>query len=158
VSGQHGQPFVARSAPEGALENGRERLAMVQAEQPGAEAWIVGEGVQPEGRAQLHPERLVATGEEEPAAVRSFVEKIGGIVPKHRLPTGIVDHVAGLQGEGGRQQRGLHPLSVAGALADEQGGQDGLGSQAGRVVVGDGDTHILRWAAGALKSHHPLMA
>jgi len=56
--------------------------------------------VEAEGLAELHPERLVAAGQEEPLAIATTVEPICRVVAKNMLLSLVVDEVPRLQRNG----------------------------------------------------------
>src|SRR5882724_74459 len=129
----------------------QQHLAIVEPQHPGGEAGVVREVLEPERLAQLDPERLVAAGEEEPLAVAGLVEPIGRVVAEDRLFAGIVDEISGLQGRHRVQQRRLHLLADAAALADEEGREHRLGGERRRVVIDERDADILWRTAEALQ-------
>src|SRR6266508_1420341 len=126
-------------------------LAVVPAQEPGAEARVVRHVGPPDGRAELGPESLVAAGEEEPLAISRLVESVGRSLAKEGRLARIGQDAARLQRQHALEQRGLDVLASPRALADEERCQDGLGGERARVVVGDGDAHELRWPAKTLE-------
>src|SRR2546421_4478965 len=153
VRAEHRQPGVARPRAEARLQNRQQHLAVVEPQHPGGEAGIVREVLELERLAQLDPERLVAAGEEEPFAVAGLVEPIGRVVSEDRLFPRIVDEISGLQGRHRVQQRRLHLLADAAALADEEGREHRLRGERRRVVIDERDADILRRTAEALERH-----
>src|SRR5215471_5819959 len=151
VVAQDLEPLLARFCLEGLLEDRHQRVAIVAAEEPGAEARVVDHLGPPDSLAELGPERLVTAGEEEPLAVARLVEPIGRCLAQEGGLVGIVDHAAGLEREHALEERGLHDLAPPRALAHEEGGEHGLSAQGGRVVIGDGHAHELGRPAEALE-------
>src|SRR5215470_12728147 len=151
VVAQDLEPLLARLGGERRLEDRHQRVAIVTAKEPGAEARVVDHLGSPDGRAELGPEGLVAAGEEEPLPVPCLVEAIGRCLAQEGGLVGIVDHAARLEREHALEERGLHDLAASRALAHEQRGEHGLGAQGRRVVIGDGHPHELRRPAEALE-------
>src|SRR5215467_3623856 len=151
VVAQDLEPLLARLGGERRLEDRHQRVAIVTAKEPGAEARVVDHLRPPDGLAELGPEGLVAAGEEEPLPVPCLVEAIGRCLAQEGGLVGIVDHAARLEREHALEERGLHDLAASRALAHEQRGEHGLGAQGRRVVIGDGHPHELRRPAEALE-------
>src|SRR5215813_918007 len=151
VVAQDLEPLLARLGGERRLEDRHQRVAIVTAKEPGAEARVVDHLQPPDGLAELGPEGLVAAGEEEPLPVPCLVEAIGRCLAQEGGLVGIVDHAARLEREHALEERGLHDLAASRALAHEQRGEHGLGAQGRRVVIGDGHPHELRRPAEALE-------
>src|SRR5215468_9222531 len=151
VVAQDLEPLLARLGGERRLEDRHQRVAIVTAKEPGAEARVVDHLGPPDGLAELGPEGLVAAGEEEPLPVPCLVEAIGRCLAQEGGLVGIVDHAARLEREHALEERGLHDLAASRALAHEQRGEHGLGAQRRRVVIGDGHPHELRRPAEALE-------
>ena len=154
VSAQRLEPLRARALAEARLEERRERVPVLDAQHPGGKARVVHERAQVECLAELCPERLVAAGEEEPAAVARLVEAVGRVLAEAGVLVRVEDDVARLQREHGLHERRLHLLAAAGALPREERGQDRLARERRRVVVGHRNSHVLGRAAEPLERHH----
>src|SRR5215831_12625675 len=151
VIAQDLEPLLARLGGEGCLQDRHQRVAIVTAKEPGAEARVVDHLRPPDGLAELGPEGLVAAGEEEPLPVPCLVEAIGRCLAQEGGLVGIVDHAARLEREHALEERGLHDLAASRALAHEQRSEHRLGAQGRRVVIGDGHPHELGRPAEALE-------
>src|SRR5215471_17184587 len=90
VVAQDLEPLLARLGGERRLEDRHQRVAIVTAKEPGAEARVVDHLGPPDGLAELGPERLVTAGEEEPLAVARLVEPIGRCLAQEGGLVGIV--------------------------------------------------------------------
>src|SRR5439155_573308 len=93
VSSRRIPPFVARPRLEAGLEDRQQHGAVVEPQHPRGEARVVRELVESERLAELDPERLIATREEQPLAVARLIEPIGRVVSEHRLLARVIDEV-----------------------------------------------------------------
>src|SRR5437899_3218019 len=80
VGGQELEPLGAGLLAEPRLEDRQEVRVVLDAQEPGAEARIVGDALEAERLRELDPEGLVADREEEPLAVARLVEAVGRVV------------------------------------------------------------------------------
>src|SRR5215467_10597450 len=131
------EPLLARLGGERRLEDRHQRVAIVTAKEPGAEARVVDHLRPPDGLAELGPEGLVAAGEEEPLPVPCLVEAIGRCLAQEGGFVGIVDHAARLEREHALEERGLHDLAASRALAHEQRGEHRLGAHGRPALLAD---------------------
>src|SRR5437870_13811418 len=76
VAAQRLQPYVARPRLEAGLEDRQQHGAVVEPQHPRGEARVVRELVESERLAELDPERLIATREEQPLAVARLIVPI----------------------------------------------------------------------------------
>ena len=111
-------------------------VTVIASGQPRGEPRVIGQLGPTERLAQLHPEALVAARQEQPLAVARPVQAIRRRLANDRLTAREVDHQPGLEREDRVEQRGLHLLPAAGALAHVQRGEDPLAGEGRAVVVG----------------------
>src|SRR5207245_8265131 len=150
VGGQELEPLGAGLLAEPRLEDRQEVRVVLDAQEPGAEARIVGDALEAERLRELDPEGLIADREEEPLAVARLVEAVGRVVADQRGLARVVDGDTRLERQHAPQERGLDALAPPGALAREERREGGLGRQRGRVAAGRRRAGLLGRAAQAL--------
>ena len=74
----------------------QELVAVFQTQEPGREARIVGQMLEPHRFRELRPEALVTAGEKEPLAVARLIEAVRRVVAGHHRLARIVDERAGV--------------------------------------------------------------
>ena len=104
MGAQHVEPLGAGLLAKPRLEDRQEVRVVPDAQDPGAEARVVGEVLEPERLAELDPEGLVADREEEPGAVAGLVETVGRVVADQHGLAGVVHGDARLERQDAAEQ------------------------------------------------------
>src|SRR5881394_514589 len=104
LTGAAGMSWSARTFSHSAAGFSAKRFSRIgssaslfQTQHPRAEARVVRELLHAHGLAELGPERLIATGQEESFAVAGLVEAVGRVLADERGLARIVDGDARLQ-------------------------------------------------------------
>ena len=140
---------------EALLDDRQQSLAVLEPQQPGGEARVVGEVPHVERVAELRPERLVAAGDEEPLTVAALVEAIGRVLAERASACRDSRWRSRTAAPARRAAARSRCADRAGAVANEERGQHGLRGKGGGVVVGGRGAQILRRPAEALQRHEP---